>query len=90
MLYWYIYRYNSSTGEFTVPSGGAGLYFLFIDFYVTGGEWARFDIEVNNAVVCMAEVNTDTTGSTGDQYPATCGALVLLREGMINRMICCF
>ena len=75
-------RYDNSTGEFVVPSGGAGLYFLFIDFYVVGGEFARFDIEVNGAVVCMAEVKTDGTGSAVDDYPATCGGLALLREGM--------
>ena len=79
-------RYNSSTGEFTVPSGGAGLYFLYVNFWVIGGKWVRFDVKVNNSELCKAEADTRSTGSTVDNYQAGSGALTLLREGMSKEM----
>ena len=75
-------RYNSSTGDFTVPSGGAGLYFLYVNFWVIGGKWVRFDVKLNNSDVCAAEIDTRATGCTADRYQAGSGALALLREGI--------
>ena len=75
-------RYNSSTGEFTVPSGGAGLYFLYVNFWVIGGKWVRFYVKLNNSDVCKAEIDTRATGSTADRYHAASGALTILTEGM--------
>ena len=80
-------RYNSSMGEFTVPSGGAWLYFLYVNFYVIGGKYVLFDVKVNNSQVCKVEVDTVATGSTADRYQADSGALTLLREGILKGIL---
>ena len=75
------YRYNSETGQFTVPPGGAGLYFFHIDMWVVGGELARFVITVNGVELCKAESDTTYTGDPSDDQATSCGAIALLEEG---------
>ena len=71
-------RYNNLTGEFTVPSGGAGLYFFHTSFFIIGGENGLFITRVNGMEVCRTESNTDVIG---DGYIASNGFLTLLTEG---------
>ena len=40
----FIYRYDSTTGSFTVPSGGDGFYYFSVYLLVHNGEYSRFDI----------------------------------------------
>ena len=71
--------YNTETGEFTVPPGGAGVYFLFFYTSVGAGELAQFAISLNGNPLCYAY--GDHNSVRGD-YPATsCGAIEILNEG---------
>ena len=70
--------YDSTTGQFVVPSGGAGLYYFFAHFIVQDGLYATFRIEHNGAAVCDA---AEDESEGGDQPATSCGAVVLLAEG---------
>ena len=72
--------YDSTTGEFVVPSGGTGLYYFFTHFIVQDGLSATFRIEHNGAAICDA-AEDETEG--GDQPATSCGAVVLLAEGKV-------
>ena len=63
------------------------MHFLYVNFYVIGGKYVRFDVKVNNSQVCKAQFDTVATGSTADRYQAGSGALTLLREGMSYRIL---
>ena len=71
--------YNPATGQFTVPSGGAGLYFFYINFFADDETNAAFTMRVNGAWLCYAygEMNE----SPGDNATPSCGAVVTLAEG---------
>ena len=59
--------YDSTTGQFVVPSGGAGLYYFFVHFLIQDGLYVTFRIEHNGAALCDS-VGDETEG--GDM-PAT-------------------
>ena len=44
----FLERYDSTTGIFTVPSGGAGLYYFSTYLGVSVSEYALFDMVVND------------------------------------------
>ena len=70
--------YDNTTGEFVVPSGGAGLYYFFVHFLIQDGLYATFRIEHNGAAICDAVADE----SAGGDMPATsCAAMVLLSGG---------
>ena len=54
------YRYNSTTGTFTVPPGGEGLYYLSVYLRVYGDIAAYFNIELNGELICTA--SSELTG----------------------------
>ena len=73
------FRYNSTTGMFTVPPGGDGMYFFYIFMTVDPGEYALFEIRINNVRMCSAHGDHDTSGS---DLPATsCGVVASLSAG---------
>ncbi len=47
-------RYDSTTGTFTVPPGGDGLYYFSTFLLVQDGELGRCSIKVNGATLCVA------------------------------------
>ena len=71
--------YNKETGDFTVPSGGAGLYFVYAAFSYNVGHQATFLIESTDGIVCT--VNEDETNG-GDSAAGSCGAVLVLQEGL--------
>ena len=74
-----IYRYDSVTGIFTVPSGGDGFYYLSLFLVVINPKLAYFDVNVNGETVCTAFAEqTDTPDNDG---PTSCNALSYLTEG---------
>ena len=74
------FRYNSSTGIFTVPSGGDGLYYFSTYLLVFFGETAFFNIRVNGEILCSAWGDEDS--NSGSDIPqATCSGLAQLNEG---------
>ena len=74
-----LFRYNPTTGVFTVFPGGAGYYFFTNHFTVSGGELAFIDLRVNGEEVCL--IRDDNLDSPGDTSSAGCSAVVLLAEG---------
>ncbi len=48
------FSFNNSTGFFTVPPGGDGMYYFSISYLVNVGHYARFVIMVNGEKKCMA------------------------------------
>ena len=73
-------RYISSTGEFTVSTGGAGLYYFYVHVLVDDGEAARVELMRNDEILCGMEGDDDDTGS-GDYDTTTCAATVMLNTG---------
>ncbi len=73
-----LFRYDSLTGIFTVPSGGAGLYFLHTSLTVASDEWAYFNIRRNGVIWCTAVGDADGY----QDYPvASCSVVIQLAEG---------
>ena len=75
-----IYRYDSTTGTFTVPPGGDGYYYFSAFLTVDGGERVYFDVEVNGEVICT--VFSDLEGSfAGDSETTSCNGVAYAVEG---------
>ena len=74
------YSYDSSTGVFTVPPGGEGLYYFSTYLLIDLGEYGVFNIVVNDVVFCTATGDEDTNFG-GDLPQATCSAVVDVDEG---------
>ena len=75
-----VHRYNSSTGTFTVPSGGDGLYYFSVYLVTPGGEVAYFEIQINGQALCSAMA--DLNGSTvGDEAETACHGAADIVEG---------
>lgn len=74
-------RYNSATGVATIPSGGAGQYYLSTYLLVDDGETAQIQMMVNdNDVVCTAAGDQNTSGAS-DLSTATCSGVAQLEDG---------
>ena len=74
----FIYRYDSSSGTFTVPPGGHGLYYFSVYLLGDYGEFAYFDIQINGGILCT--VNVDQQSIT--DYPQSgCSAAIYAAEG---------
>ena len=71
--------YNNETGEFTVPPGGAGVYFLFFYTAVDNGEYGDFSIRHNGNPLCYAFGDHDDLGE--DWAATSCAAVSILNEG---------
>ena len=74
-----VYRYDSTTGTFTVPPGGDGFYYFSVYFVPVAGEWCRFDIELNGNVLCTVDGDQDDT--PGDEGQGSCNAAIYAEEG---------
>ena len=71
----YISSYDSTTGVFTVPPDGDGLYYFSI--FLTGDDanFTYFDMNLNDDVICSTFLDTSDTGS-GDSAAGSCSAVV--------------
>ncbi len=78
-------RYNALLGTFTVPPGGAGLYYFSTYLLLNAGEYADFDLRTDDQLICIAWGDHDNSGAF-DNSQATCSGLVQLPEGAI---LCC-
>ena len=74
-----VYRYESTTGTFTVPPGGDGYYYFSVYLLVPTFEQAWFDIEINGEVLCTAFGDNDDILDYGQ---ATCSAATYATEGL--------
>ena len=71
--------YDPSTGTFTVPSGGEGLYYFSTYLLVAPGEAGQFNIIVNGDTLCIAF--GDAFESASELPQAACSGLAQLAEG---------
>ena len=78
-------RYDNGTGEFIVPSGGAGLYYFFVHIHCDNDEEVRGDLRKNGVVVCRAYAGIRDESAVNEFHSASCGAVVALEEGLFLR-----
>ena len=69
-----IFSYDSSTGVFTVPPGGDETYYFSTYLLSQFGEWGRFDIRLNDDIICTSF--PDNYDSGPDFAAASCSAVV--------------
>ena len=73
-------RYDSSTGEFTVPTRGAGLYYFYAHVLIDDGEEANLSRRKNEDRLCSLNGDSNHSG-TRDFATGTCAATVMLNAG---------
>ena len=73
-----VYRYDSTTGTFTVPPGGDGFYYFSVYFRVVHVENAGFDIQINGETLCTAYNDNQ---EVSDQGQAACSGATYATEG---------
>ena len=76
----FVCSYESSTGFFTVPLGGEGLYYFSVYFTVNENEFALFDIKINERSICSAYADQSDSVDSG---LASCSAVTFAAEGKI-------
>ena len=74
-------RYDNVTGEFTVPSGGAGFYYFFVHILCDNDEEVRVDLRKNAVVVCRAYAGIRDESAENETHNGSCGAVVTLEIG---------
>ena len=79
------HRYDSSTGVFTVPPGGDGVYYFSTHLTIDQEGFGIFSIELNDEVICSAKGDQNTSGG-GDSAAASCSAVVDAVAGNIQRL----
>ena len=71
--------YNSTMGVFTVPPDRSELYLFPAYLLVDAGQFAEFNIVVNDVIVCTTY--GDENSNNGTDYPqATCNAVMDVAE----------
>ena len=81
-----IYRYDSTTGIFTVPPGGDGYYYFSVYFRVDGDISAAFEIEVNGELLCTAYSDLSESPNSDSQV-MSCGGTAYTVEGIYIKKI---
>ena len=82
-----VYRYNSTTGTFTVPPGGDGFYYFSVYLTVVWHKSGMFDIRINRERICTAFGETDTS-RVADTVHTSCSATTYVSEGkMITHLM---
>ena len=75
------YRYDSTTGTFTVPSGGDGFYYFSTYLVGDSQEDPFFEIQINGETMCTA-LGDVSQSDNGDYSHMSCSAIGLVVEGM--------
>ena len=71
--------YDLTTGTFTVPPGGDGLYYFSVYLRVRQNEVGRFDIEFNGEVICTTYA--ENLNTTSDETTTSCSGVASVSEG---------
>ena len=74
-------RYDNGTGEFTVPSRGAGLYFFFVHLLCDNEEEVTVSIRQNGVILCRAYAGVRDESAENETHTGSCGAVVTLEIG---------
>ena len=80
MTKFHVFRYDSTSGTFTVPVGGDGYYYFSTYFTVWYFEFALFDIQINGETICTARADRSATTFTDDGH-TSCSAATFATEG---------
>ena len=62
-----------------MPPGGDGFYYFSVYLLMNGGDWGRFDIEINGEVLCT--VDGDKEETPGDEGQGSCSTGTYAMEG---------
>ncbi len=73
-------RYNSATGIFTVPTGGAGVYYFSSYIMVNGGKYGYFVLTLNGNIMCTMVGDHNNSG-IGDMIQTGCSGMAELQDG---------
>ena len=73
-----LFRYDNTTGTFTVPPGGAGYYYFHTNLVTDNGERGIFDIQVNGEQTCTGIGDSDSTAVFDTSI---CSIAVHVQEG---------
>ena len=65
---------------FTVGPGGNGMYYFSMFLLGYGAEYGRFDMRLNDDVICTAFPDHSNNGA-GDAAPGSCSAVVGVVSG---------
>ena len=76
----FISRYDSTTGVFTVPPGGDGVYYFSTYLLV---EYSYFDMRLNDDVICSTRPD-QSNSSVSDVPSGSCSAAVNAVAGDIS------
>ena len=76
-----VYRYDITTGIFTVPPGGDGFYYFSVFLVVNVDEYGTFDLDLNGETLCTAYA--DTTDTPDDEGTAACSATTYAVAGLL-------
>ena len=75
-----VYRYDSTTGTFTVPPGGDGFYYFAVYLSPFSSEDGIFDLEINGQVLCSTNADLDAVVA-GDGWGISCSSVAQIMEG---------
>ena len=81
-----VYRYNSTTGTFTVPPGGDGFYYFSVYMTVLWNKYGVFDIRINGERICSAWGETDTSRAA-DAVHTSCSTTTYASEGKMIKYL---
>ena len=74
------YRYDSSSGTFTVPAGGDGYYYFSVYLIVWYLEYGYFDVQLNGETICTAYADRENLIYI-DRGRTSCSAATFAAEG---------
>ena len=77
------FRYDETTGVFTVPSGGDGVYYFSTYLEVDYDEYGDFDMLLNDEIICTAVGDHSGQSGAGDYSQAMCSAIVNVMAGKL-------
>ena len=63
-----------------MPSGGDGLYYLYVNLYAAEQRYTVFTVRVNEVAVCEARADQDHASGDDNGTPS-CGAVATLVKG---------
>ncbi len=80
--------YNNNTGIFTVPIGGAGIYYFSAYFMIGWEKLGQFVLGSTEGEICRAMGDHDSSGAQ-DFSQAGCSGVAQLEEGKVWVCMCC-
>ena len=78
------FRYDSTTGTFTVPPGADGFYYFSVFLIVDGDIDAAFDVEINGELICTVFSDL-TSSSANNSETTTCSGVAYAFEGIRDK-----